>query len=62
MAFLFAVIGLIVGLVGKYALDMTAFDNPFWAMAGGLVVGALIGALVSIRIESARKSRSGRSA
>ena len=55
LAFVFAVLGLIVGLVGKYAVKMSAFDNPFWAMAAGFVVGAIIGALVSSRLESARK-------
>ncbi len=57
MAFLFAILGLIVGLVGKYALDMTVFENPFWAVAIGLGVGAIVGAFVSMRIESARKAK-----
>ncbi len=57
MGFVFAALGLIVGLVGKYALKSDAFDNPFWVVAVGLFVGAMVGGAVSRRIESARTQR-----
>lgn len=58
LAFACALIGLVVGLVGKYALDMSAFANPFWAVAVGFVVGGLLGVVASARVESARKRAS----
>ena len=57
LAFAFALLGLVVGLIGKYALKWSFFENPFWAVAAGFVVGAIIGALVSISIEGKRKRR-----
>jgi uncharacterized YccA/Bax inhibitor family protein len=48
-------IGLAVGLVGKYALNWSAFDNPFYAAAAGIIVGAILGVFASVRVESARK-------
>ena len=48
-----ALLGLVVGLVGTYALDW--FTNPFWAVAAGFVVGGILGVFASVRVESARK-------
>lgn len=53
LAFACALLGLVVGLVGKYALDW--WTNPFWAVAVGFVVGGLLGVVASARVESARK-------
>jgi ethanolamine transporter EutH len=55
LAIAFALLGLIVGLVGKYALKMAMFDNLLLPMAVGLVVGGLLGIFASVRVESARK-------
>jgi hypothetical protein len=52
LALLGGVVGLAVGLIGKYALDMQYFENPFWAVAAGIVVGAVIAVFVSMRLES----------
>jgi hypothetical protein len=43
LAIAFALLGLIVGLVGKYALKMAMFDNLLLPVAVGLVVGGLLG-------------------
>ena len=59
MAFAFAVLGLIVGLVGKYLFQLSAFENPFWAVAVGFFVGAMVGGTVSRHLESARTRRAG---
>lgn len=53
-----AVIGLIVGLLGKYVFEWSSFENPFWAVAVGIGVGAVLGVFVSFRVESNRKARS----
>ncbi len=55
LAVVFGLLGLAVGLVGKYALDWSAFENPFYAVAAGIIVGAVLGVVTSIRIESARR-------
>src|SRR3954451_17780602 len=39
LALVGGVVGLAVGLIGKYALKMAYFDNPFWAVAAGIIVG-----------------------
>ncbi|WP_111767012.1 hypothetical protein [Nakamurella deserti] len=55
LAVVCGLIGLAVGLVGKYALDWSTFENPFWAVAVGAAVGAVLGVVASIRVESARR-------
>jgi hypothetical protein len=55
LVFVCGLIGLAVGLIGKYALDLPVFENPFWAVAVGIGVGAVLGVIASIRVESARK-------
>lgn len=58
LVFVCGLIGLAVGLIGKYALDLSVFENPFWAVAVGIGVGAVLGVVASIRVESARKRAS----
>lgn len=57
LSVVFAILGLVVGLVGKYALHLSYFDNPFWAIAAGFIIGAIVGGLVSRSIEGKRKQR-----
>lgn len=55
LAVAFGLLGLIVGLVGKYALESAMFDDLLLPVVIGLAVGAVLGVLASVRVESARK-------